>query len=314
MGETRPSGHSNNRREHLNLEQRTDMNLWTRRLGVFLLVLALAVLATQIAHRRTAHADERTAASVARRGPDPGQVASAPAPSAHTLPTSPERTGPKSKSHNAEVAFTPPPPGIGSPVLSAEAPHSAEPVLRSASAAAVAPPVSVRTFHDPNYKISFDYPASWTFTRNDGEVSTFRLDARTAAKNTRLRAVAALPANPYPASTFSSGYVYLSVTPHSNASRCAAQASGDRKAKPEMSQIAGLTFAHGHDEQKEICTVERDEIFTTLHKGACYRFDLTMNNFCGGEVSGVKDVTKEELNTVLSRLESVVQTVRFDPK
>ena len=129
-----------------------------------------------------------------------------------------------------------------------------------------------------------------------------------------LRAVAALPTNPYPASTFSVGYVYLSATPHSNVSRCAAQAAPKGKGKPETSQIAGLRFAHGHDEQKAICTIERDEIYTTLHKGACYRFDLTMNNFCGGEVSGVKDVTPQELNTVLSRLESVVQTVRFDSK
>ena len=49
--------------------------------------------------------------------------------------------------------------------------------LRGGSANA---PVSrgIHTFHDQNYKISFDYPANWTFTQKDHEISTFRLDAR----------------------------------------------------------------------------------------------------------------------------------------
>jgi hypothetical protein len=171
-----------------------------------------------------------------------------------------------------------------------------------------------RTYHDRNYKVSFDFPASWTFSERDHEISTFRLDARTADKKTQLRAVTALPENPYPASTFTGAYVYLSVTPHSNQEKCAAQAGGANSHRHDMSEIAGLNFAHGHVEQKQICTVERDEIYTTYRKGACYRFDLAMNNFCGGEVSGVKDVTQQELDTVRTRMESIVGTLRFDPK
>ena len=80
------------------------------------------------------------------------------------------------------------------------------------------------------------------------------------------------------------------------------------------SEIAGISFAHGHDEQTSICTVQRDEVYTTLRHGACYRFDLTINNFCGGEVSGVKDITEQELDQVRSRLEAILGTVRFDAK
>jgi hypothetical protein len=168
------------------------------------------------------------------------------------------------------------------------------------------------TFHDPTYKISFDYPANWTLSRKDGEISTFHLDARSAPHATRLRAVAAIPENPFPSSTFSGAYVYLSVTPHSSTASCAQQAAP--AAKPPASQIAGIAFAHGHDEQKHICTTDRDEIYTTYRKGACYRFDLAINNFCGGEVSGVKDITQKELDNVRNRMESILATVRFDPK
>jgi hypothetical protein len=168
------------------------------------------------------------------------------------------------------------------------------------------------TFHDPSYKISFDYPADWSFSKRDGEISTFHLEARSAPHTTRLRAVAAIPENPYPASTFSGAHLYLSVTPRATEASCASQAAP--AAKPAISRIAGVPFAHGHDEQRHICITDRDEIYTTYRKGACYRFDLAINNFCGGEVSSVKDITQKELDDVRNRMEAILATVRFDPK
>ena len=61
-------------------------------------------------------------------------------------------------------------------------------------------------------------------------------------------------------------------------------------------------------------TEARDEIYTTLRNNACYRFDLVINTFCGGEVSGVRDITPAELNAVLKRLQSILDTVGFDAK
>jgi hypothetical protein len=181
-------------------------------------------------------------------------------------------------------------------------------------------PLSIRTFHDSAYPLSFDYPAAWTFSRTDHEISTFHLDARSAPRRASLRAVAAMSENPYPASTFSGAYIYFSVTPRSSASACARQAAppakGARKrpAKPTSTHVNDIPFTHGHDEQKAICIVQRDETYTTFHHGACYRFDLAINNFCGGEVSGVKDITSDELDQVRSRLGAILATTRFDPK
>ena len=194
-------------------------------------------------------------------------------------------------------------------------------MLPCASLFAQAPPPPTHTFHDPTYHLSFDYPANWTFSHADGEISTFHLDARSALPKTILRAVVASPENPFPASTFSGAYVYFSVTPHSSASACARQARSTSivknapQVKPgEKTQIARIPFTHGHDEQKDICITQRDEIYTTYRRGACYRFDLSINNFCGGEVSGVKDITPQELDQVRARLESILSTLRFDPK
>jgi hypothetical protein len=188
-------------------------------------------------------------------------------------------------------------------------------------ASAHAQTIPTKTFHDPAYHLSFDYPANWTFSRSDGEISTFHLDARSAPAKARLRAVVAVPENPFPASTFSGAYLYFSVIPHTTAAACAKQASSTTivknisQTKPgEKTHIADISFTHGHDEVKDICLTQRDEIYTTRHAGACYRFDLAINNFCGGDVSGVKDITPQELDQVRGRLNSIFSTIRFDPK
>ncbi len=177
-----------------------------------------------------------------------------------------------------------------------------------------------KTFHDPTYKVSFDYPATWNFSTTDGDLSTFHLDARTAPRKAQLRAVTAMPENPYPASTFSGAYLYLSVTPNTSAAACAHQAAplpGSTKKpapKPTHTTINDIPFTHGHNETKAICITQRDEVYTTRHAGACYRVDLAINNFCGGSVSSVKYISPTELDQVRTHLESILNTIHFDPQ
>jgi hypothetical protein len=193
-------------------------------------------------------------------------------------------------------------------------PAATTPAAHPQATPATAASPAQRSFHDPTYKISFDYPAEWNFTRRDHEISTFRLDARTAARTTLMRAVVSIPENPFPESTFSGAYLYFSVTPHLNDAACARQAAPTVQGRRGgVSEIAGTSFAHGHDEQRAICTVQRDEVYTTLRRGACYRFDLAINTFCG-QASGVRDITPQELDAVRRRLEAILATVRFDAK
>jgi len=104
------------------------------------------------------------------------------------------------------------------------------------------------------------------------------------------------------------------VTPHSNDAACARQAGAAAQGtRGGESEVAGISFAHGHDEQTAICIVQRDEVYTTLRHGACYRFDLAINTFCS-EASGVKDITEQELDQVRGRLEAILGTMRFDAK
>lgn len=170
-----------------------------------------------------------------------------------------------------------------------------------------------RHIHDNRYAISFDLPAGWNISERDGDVSTFALDARTASGNSRMREVAQLAFNPFPASTFAGALFYFSVTPHATEHSCAGQASAQAPRLAGSANVGGLTFAHGYDEHGAICTEARDEIYTTFHGGACLRFDLVLNTFCGGDVSGVRSMSEAEIDAVRKRLEAVLSTVRFDP-
>jgi hypothetical protein len=169
-----------------------------------------------------------------------------------------------------------------------------------------------RPFHDSRYGVSFTIPPAWNITRRDGDVSTFRLDARNAAHTAQMRAVATISFNPHPYSTFAGALFYFSVTPNVTANQCAAQAIARAPHTVSTMQVDGVPFTHGYDEHGGICTESRDEIYTTAHNDACYRFDAVINNFCGGDVSGVQDITDRELDDVRKRMQSILNTVRFD--
>jgi hypothetical protein len=171
-----------------------------------------------------------------------------------------------------------------------------------------------QTVTDARTHVSFRLPPGWTLSRRDGEISTFRLDARTAPRRSDLRAAASLNFNPFPMSTFSGALFYLSATPHLSASACAAET----RVKPETplpSAVVGdVKFSRGRDEHGNICTESRDVAYTALRGGRCVRFDLAINSFCGGEVSGAQDLTDAQLGSLFQRLENILDTVQFNGK
>lgn len=180
-------------------------------------------------------------------------------------------------------------------------------VLVSAVGYGQAVPSAKQSFHDRRAGVSFDVPAGWTLSTKDGEVSTFHLDARSAPRGARMRAVVSIGANPFPLSTFAGAFVYFSVTPGATDASCAKQAVHSDGTR----EVAGQSFARGHEEQEShICTESRDEIYVAYRKRACYRFDLVTNTFCAA-VSGAKEMTAEELEDVRKRMEGILDTAKF---
>lgn len=170
-------------------------------------------------------------------------------------------------------------------------------------------------FRDPRYGVSFQIPAAWRLSRKDSDFSTFSLDARTAPRNSQLRAVSDIAFNPFPYSTFSGALFYFSVTPHTTEAQCTQQASAQAPRTQSIAQIGGVPFTHGYDEHGGICPESRDEIYTAQRKDVCYRFDLVINTFCGGDAGGgARDITPRELEAVRHRMQAILDSVRFDPQ
>ncbi len=162
--------------------------------------------------------------------------------------------------------------------------------------------------------LTFRLPAGWNMERRDGEVSTFRLDARTVPARGRLRVVANMSWNPFPRSTFSGALFYISVTPHSSPASCAAQTTMAPDKGISGAVIDDVKFSRGKDEHGGICTEARDIAYTAYRRGSCVRFDLAVNTFCGGDVSGAQDITDKQLTAVFGRMEGILQTVKFVKK
>ena len=169
-----------------------------------------------------------------------------------------------------------------------------------------------RTVHDTRDRLSFDLPAGWNYSRQDGEFSTFALDARSAIRETQLHAAASLDFNPFPYSTFSGALFYVSATPHATALSCSNQATAPVSHLSPPAVLEGMTFKRGYYEHGGSCVESRDEVYTALRGASCLRFDLVINTFCGGEVSGARDMTETQLEAVRKRMEGVLHTVRFE--
>ena len=177
-----------------------------------------------------------------------------------------------------------------------------------------------RTIHDTPDHLTLDVPTTWIIATRDHEISTFHHEARTAPPHTRFRLVAAIPENPFPFSTFSGAHFYLSLVPKLNEAQCAQQVDPPATAYPQAPKglsdaipiVADKKAHHGHDEHGTLCTEYRDDIYTISTHNGCLRFDLAMNNFCGGEVSGVKDMTQNEILSIRQQMETILKSVRFD--
>ena len=171
-----------------------------------------------------------------------------------------------------------------------------------------------QTIEDERTHVVFRLPAGWNVSRTDGELSTFRLDARSAPRRSELRVAASLNFNPFPQSTFSGALFYLSVLPRATAGVCASETTMPPEKALPPAVIGDVKFARGKDEHGHICTESRDVAYTAMRGGSCVRFDLAVNSFCGGEVSGAEDLTEEQLGSLFKRLEGILGTVEFRGK
>jgi hypothetical protein len=194
--------------------------------------------------------------------------------------------------------------------LASFAQRQQQPQLRVQVPTAASAEMKEQSFRDAQFGVGFKAPPGWEITRRDHEVSTFRMDARTAPPRLQMRSVVSLDFNPFPQSTLAGALVYYSVEKHAKATECVQQAAG--KGEPEDTQeIGGMNFVHGHDEHGGVCVEARDEVYTAYRKGSCYRFDLELNTFCAVS-SGAAEMTDKQMADIEARMAGILSTVTLD--
>lgn len=169
-----------------------------------------------------------------------------------------------------------------------------------------------QSFHDSKYGVRFQVPPGWSLSRQDGEISSFHLDAPTVPKSSEMRGAVSLEFNPFPQSVLSGATFYYSVEKHAKTDACAAEGDVATFAQ-DVQDIDGAAFHHGHAERGAICVETRDEIYTLYRKGSCYRFDLEVNTFCSVS-SGASDLSANEMRSVQQRMADILSTVALDWK
>jgi hypothetical protein len=184
-----------------------------------------------------------------------------------------------------------------------------------------------QAFRDSHYGVRFTVPPGWELNKKDRQISTFRLDAKSAKSSSEMRAVASMNFNPFPLSTLSGALFYYSVERHTTDRECELQAVDAHKVKSnvasefankneeqaanDIQNIGGMSFTHGHEEGGRGCMESRDDVYTAFRKGSCYRFDLIVNMFCS-DVSGAQDLTFEQMNNIESRMAGILSSIAFD--
>ena len=175
------------------------------------------------------------------------------------------------------------------------------------------PEAKAQMFRDKHAGVRFEVPPGWSLARQDKEISSFRLDARSAPEAAEVRAVAGMDFNPFPLSTFSGALVSFSMEPKATDAECEAQALKFGEATQGTRKIGGSDFVHGHDEHGRSCVEARDEIYTVYRKGRCYRFDLTVNTFCAAS-SGAQEMSVRQYDNVMQRMDEILDSVKLEWK
>ncbi len=166
-------------------------------------------------------------------------------------------------------------------------------------------------FRDRTFGVTLHIPSGWNFERKDGVLSNFGVDVRNTNRRLMVRGVASLNYNPYPYSTLAGATFYYSVLPRSNVAACTAQVStGPMQPEPDLN-IGQVPFKHGHDQHGTICTEARDQVFTTMRRASCLRFDLLVNTFCS-QTSGAMDLSPKQLGDIEGRLGDILRSATIN--
>ncbi len=170
-------------------------------------------------------------------------------------------------------------------------------------------------FHDREYGVTFDFPASWTFGEGPvlGSIPVEGQILRAVVFETRISEIAG-----WPATSFAGDELEYAVQPVTSPEMCAklALSPTDVQGGVDSKTIGGMVWNHdasdtgsaGHE------ALQNDYTAYTKHSGgACLLFRLTVHYLNGRPGnSPPRFLTSDELAAAKAELQEVFSTVRID--
>jgi hypothetical protein len=172
---------------------------------------------------------------------------------------------------------------------------------------------SVMKFSDGMSGVTFEYPASWTFSNEQ----SFYLPPAIVSQASPVRGsvftkeMHGIPSWPY-TNFVGAEFVFTSEQVNSDdACRALANADNQNGSKPKPETLHGLTFSHGTSANAGLGHGINEDIYTINKGNTCWLFDLAVHS------SGVpgdrtpRALTSGEKEVIAKQLQSILASVRI---
>ncbi|QNI31771.1 hypothetical protein H7849_22440 [Alloacidobacterium dinghuense] len=169
-------------------------------------------------------------------------------------------------------------------------------------------------FSDPDYRVSFRYPAKWYYN----ESIEFYTPTSITSPDNPPRGFVYFSSNncgynPYPRTNLvGAEFVYANRQATSTDECLKSVLQRDANAKMlETEEINGMSFAHAQTASAGMCHSYSEDIYATHKNGTCYLFDLAVVTLCPGLVDNTRPITNSELAQVHTSLEKILSSVEI---
>jgi hypothetical protein len=169
-------------------------------------------------------------------------------------------------------------------------------------------------FSDPDYRVTFRYPAKWNYSESNGFLMTVMI----ASPENPPRGFVYFSSisggyNPYPRTNLvGAEFVYANRNAASTDVCLKSVLQGDANAKMlGTEEINGMSYTHALTGSAGMCHSYSEDIYATHKNGTCYLFDLAVETLCPGLVDNTRAITSGELAQVHASLEKILSNLEI---
>lgn len=166
-------------------------------------------------------------------------------------------------------------------------------------------------FSDPDYRVSFLYPAKWNYSVGNEFYTPVSISPDGPPRGFVYFSSNNGGYNPYPRTNLAGAeFVYANRQTASTDECLKSVMKGDANAKMlGTKEINGMSYTHAQTASAGMCHQYSEDIYATHRNGTCYLFDLAVVTLC--VFDNTREITNSELAQVHASLEKILSSVEI---